>query len=130
MEGVACSATALRRLVLFVSFSSVPVQFRGSVLPPAKPSAYSFFPPPPHTHTAHHHARYATGTDITEHSVLIHDFYNGEARSQSTIHLTVDTTLQNSEMAVNAYVGTGWIYRLLSCLLVLVPGGRALFACC
>ena len=85
---------------------------------------------PPHTHTAHHHARYATGTDITEHSVLIHDFYNGEARSQSTIHLTVDTTLQNSEMAVNAYVGTGWIYRLLSCLLVLVPGGRALFACC
>uniref|UniRef100_A0AAY4CZJ1 Eukaryotic translation initiation factor 3 subunit F n=1 Tax=Denticeps clupeoides TaxID=299321 RepID=A0AAY4CZJ1_9TELE len=45
---------------------------------------------------------YATGFDITEHSVLIHEYYSREA--QNPIHLTLDTTLQNGKMNVRAYV--------------------------
>lgn len=46
--------------------------------------------------------RYATGHDITEHSVLIHEYYSREAHNP--IHLTVDTSLQNSRMSIKAYV--------------------------
>lgn len=45
---------------------------------------------------------YATGHDITEHSVLIHEYYSREAHNP--IHLTVDTSLQNSRMSIKAYV--------------------------
>ncbi|XP_058877645.1 eukaryotic translation initiation factor 3 subunit F-like [Acipenser ruthenus] len=45
---------------------------------------------------------YATGFDITEHSVLIHEYYSREA--QNPIHLTVDTALQSSRMNIRAYV--------------------------
>ncbi|XP_036786840.2 eukaryotic translation initiation factor 3 subunit F [Manis pentadactyla] len=47
---------------------------------------------------------YATGHDITEHSVLIHEYYSREA--PSPIHLTVDTSLQNGRMSIKAYVST------------------------
>uniref|UniRef100_A0AAY4AUX1 Eukaryotic translation initiation factor 3 subunit F n=1 Tax=Denticeps clupeoides TaxID=299321 RepID=A0AAY4AUX1_9TELE len=45
---------------------------------------------------------YATGYDITEHSVLIHEYYSREA--QNPIHLTVDTALQSGKMSVRAYL--------------------------
>ncbi|XP_051865302.1 eukaryotic translation initiation factor 3 subunit F [Pristis pectinata] len=45
---------------------------------------------------------FATGHDITEHSVLIHEYYSREA--QNPVHLTVDTTLLNGRMSIKAYV--------------------------
>lgn len=47
-------------------------------------------------------SRYATGFDITEHSVLIHEYYSREATNP--IHLTVDTALQSGKMNIRAYV--------------------------
>nr|XP_020646852.1 eukaryotic translation initiation factor 3 subunit F [Pogona vitticeps] len=47
---------------------------------------------------------YATGHDITEHSVLIHEYYSREAHNP--IHLTVDSSLQNGRMSIKAYVST------------------------
>lgn len=49
--------------------------------------------------------RYATGFDITEHSVLIHEYYSREATNP--IHLTVDTALQSGKMNIRAYVRCG-----------------------
>lgn len=46
--------------------------------------------------------RYATGFDITEHSVLIHEYYSREA--SNPIHLTVDSALQSGKMNIRAYV--------------------------
>lgn len=46
--------------------------------------------------------RYATGFDITEHSVLIHEYYSREA--SNPIHLTMDTALQSGKMNIRAYV--------------------------
>lgn len=46
--------------------------------------------------------RYATGFDITEHSVLIHEYYSREA--SNPIHLTIDTSLQSGKMNIRAYV--------------------------
>ncbi|XP_013868517.1 eukaryotic translation initiation factor 3 subunit F [Austrofundulus limnaeus] len=45
---------------------------------------------------------YATGFDITEHSVLIHEYYSREA--SNPIHLTVDSALQSGKMNIRAYV--------------------------
>uniref|UniRef100_A0A3P9LY08 Eukaryotic translation initiation factor 3 subunit F n=1 Tax=Oryzias latipes TaxID=8090 RepID=A0A3P9LY08_ORYLA len=45
---------------------------------------------------------YATGFDITEHSVLIHEYYSREA--SNPIHLTVDTALQSGKMNIRAYL--------------------------
>lgn len=39
-------------------------------------------------------ARYATGTEITEHSVLIHEFYSSE--TANPIHVVVDTTCSDA----------------------------------
>uniref|UniRef100_A0A4W3JUI1 Eukaryotic translation initiation factor 3 subunit F n=1 Tax=Callorhinchus milii TaxID=7868 RepID=A0A4W3JUI1_CALMI len=47
---------------------------------------------------------YATGHDITEHSVLIHEYYSREA--QNPVHLTVDTALQSGRMDIKAYIST------------------------
>nr|XP_054325808.1 eukaryotic translation initiation factor 3 subunit F-like [Pongo pygmaeus] len=47
---------------------------------------------------------YATGHDITEHSVLIREYYSRKA--PNPIHLTVDTSLQNGRMSIKAYVST------------------------
>jgi len=45
---------------------------------------------------------YSTGADVTEHSVLIHEYYAREAKNP--VHITVDTTLRNSEMGMKAFV--------------------------
>lgn len=47
---------------------------------------------------------YATGLDITENSVIIHDFYTKES-STSTVHLLVDTALTNDTLGIRAYTG-------------------------
>jgi len=45
--------------------------------------------------------RYSTGSDVTEHSVLIHEYYSRECKNP--VHLTVDTSLKNAKMAMQAY---------------------------
>ncbi|CAI9534811.1 unnamed protein product, partial [Staurois parvus] len=47
---------------------------------------------------------YATGNDITEHSVLIHEYYSREATNP--VHLTLDTSMQGSRMNIKAYIST------------------------
>jgi translation initiation factor 3 subunit F len=53
---------------------------------------------------------YATGSTITEHSMLIHDFYGQEINQQGTklqpIHLCVDTTLSGSSLSVKPFVSS------------------------
>lgn len=44
----------------------------------------------------------STGHNITEHSVLIHEYYSPEALN--SIHLAVDRSLQNGCMSIKAYV--------------------------
>lgn len=46
-------------------------------------------------------SRYATGSDVTEHSLLIHEYYSREATNP--VHVTVDTTLKGSRMGIRAY---------------------------
>lgn len=46
--------------------------------------------------------RYSTGPDVTEHSVLIHEYYARECKNP--VHLTVDTTLKSARMGMKAYV--------------------------
>lgn len=45
---------------------------------------------------------FATGSDITSHSALIHDYYARETKDP--VHLTVDTTLNSGKMGMKAYV--------------------------
>jgi len=45
---------------------------------------------------------FATGSEITSHSALIHDYYARETKDP--IHLTVDTTLQSGKLGLKAYV--------------------------
>jgi len=45
---------------------------------------------------------FATGSEITSHSALIHDYYARETKDP--IHLTVDTTLANGRITMKAYV--------------------------
>jgi len=48
---------------------------------------------------------YSTGPDITEHSVLIHEYYSRECKNP--VHMTVDTTLrQAGHMSMKAYTST------------------------
>ncbi|KAJ8297539.1 hypothetical protein KUTeg_024542, partial [Tegillarca granosa] len=47
---------------------------------------------------------FSTGSDISEHSVLIHEFYTREAKNP--VHLTVDTALKGNKMGIKAYVST------------------------
>jgi len=56
--------------------------------------------------------RYSTGSDVTEHSVLIHEYYSRECKNP--VHLTVDTSLKNAKMTMKAYT------RLLSFCFVIV----------
>ncbi|XP_077967939.1 eukaryotic translation initiation factor 3 subunit F-like [Styela clava] len=49
---------------------------------------------------------YATGHDITEHSVLIHEYYTKESKNKMPVHLTVDTTLTNGELGFKAYISS------------------------
>jgi len=48
---------------------------------------------------------YATGLDITENSVIIHDFYTN-ASATTAVHLLVDTALTNDTLGIRAYVGS------------------------
>jgi len=47
---------------------------------------------------------YATGAEITEHSVLIHEFYSRE--TNTPVHLCVDTEMQNKQMSIAAFMGS------------------------
>ncbi|XP_077985761.1 eukaryotic translation initiation factor 3 subunit F-like [Glandiceps talaboti] len=44
---------------------------------------------------------YATGIDITEHSVLIHEYYNRECNNP--VHITVDTALRDGKASVKGW---------------------------
>ena len=48
--------------------------------------------------------RFATGIEITEHSKLIHDYYNSNSDG-TAIHITMDTKLQNGRMDISSYIG-------------------------
>jgi len=47
---------------------------------------------------------YATGREITEHSVLIHEFYSRE--TDNPVHLTIDPAMTNGSMKITAVVST------------------------
>jgi len=47
---------------------------------------------------------YSTGSEVTEHSLLLHEYYAREAKNP--IHLTVDTTLRTGHMGAKGYVST------------------------
>jgi len=47
---------------------------------------------------------YSTGSEVTEHSLLLHEYYSREARNP--VHLTVDTTLRTGHMGAKAYIST------------------------
>lgn len=50
---------------------------------------------------------YATGLDINENSVMIHEFYGKETNIPTVAHLLVDTTFsQDTTMGLRAYIGT------------------------
>lgn len=60
--------------------------------------------------------RYATGFDITEHSVLIHEYYSREATNP--IHLTMDTALQSGKMSIRAYVRSAGLFDYFCCCVI------------
>ncbi|XP_022104117.1 eukaryotic translation initiation factor 3 subunit F-like [Acanthaster planci] len=45
---------------------------------------------------------YATGPDITDHSLLIHEYYSREC--SNPVHLTIDTTLTDFKMAIKVWI--------------------------
>jgi len=45
---------------------------------------------------------YSTGADVSEHSLLIHEFYSREHKNP--VHLTIDTTLKGDRLGIKAYV--------------------------
>ncbi|XP_037267987.2 eukaryotic translation initiation factor 3 subunit f1 [Rhipicephalus microplus] len=47
---------------------------------------------------------YATGPDVTSHSVLIHDYYSREATNP--VHLTLDTLMADNKINIKAYTST------------------------
>lgn len=47
---------------------------------------------------------YATGNAITQHSVLIHEFYGRE--TDVPVHMTINTDLTAPDMAIRAYVSS------------------------
>ncbi|KAG8194519.1 hypothetical protein JTE90_013271 [Oedothorax gibbosus] len=49
---------------------------------------------------------YATGADVTGHSVLIHDYYSREANNP--VHLTVDTSLSEGALSWKAFTSTSF----------------------
>ncbi|XP_067011926.1 eukaryotic translation initiation factor 3 subunit F [Anabrus simplex] len=56
---------------------------------------------------------WATGNEVTSHSSLIHEYYARECNNP--IHLTLDTTLQNTRMGIRAYLNVP----------IGVPGGNS-----
>lgn len=69
---------------------------------------------------------FATGPDITDHSVLIHTYYSKQAKCPTPIHLTLDTIMAGGRMSWKAYIRSvkhhagfsGWGYRVLRNLAV------------
>jgi translation initiation factor 3 subunit F len=47
---------------------------------------------------------YSTGPDVTEHSVLIHEYYGRECKNP--VHLTVDTSLKGARMGMKAFISS------------------------
>merc|ERR1711963_978134 len=47
---------------------------------------------------------YSTGSEVSVHSVLIHEYYSREAKSP--VHLTVDTVIRGGKMNLKAFVST------------------------
>jgi len=47
---------------------------------------------------------YSTGSEVSVHSVLIHEYYSREAKSP--VHLTVDTVIRGGKMNLKAFVAT------------------------
>ena len=47
---------------------------------------------------------YSTGAEVTEHSVLIHEYYTRECKNQKPVHLTLDTTLKGARMGLKAFI--------------------------
>jgi len=45
---------------------------------------------------------YSTGSEVTEHSLLIHEFYSKDCKDP--IHLTLDTTLKLAKMALKTFI--------------------------
>jgi len=64
---------------------------------------------------------WATGTGVTSHSALIHEYYSRE--STNPVHITVDTTLQDGRMAIKAYVSVpmGINGKTMGCMFAPVP---------
>ncbi|XP_022785066.1 eukaryotic translation initiation factor 3 subunit F-like [Stylophora pistillata] len=54
---------------------------------------------------------YATGSDVTVHSLLIHEYYSREANIP--VHVTVDTTLKGSRMGIRAYQRINFVVNWL-----------------
>ena len=48
--------------------------------------------------------RYSTGSEVSVHSVLIHEYYSRETKNP--IHLTVDTVMRGGKMNMKAFVST------------------------
>jgi translation initiation factor 3 subunit F len=48
--------------------------------------------------------RYASGSDITEHSPLIHEFYARETEGRDPVHLLVDTSVRGSKLSISAVI--------------------------
>ena len=65
-------------------------------------------------------ARYSTGQEVTEHSVLIHEYYARETKNP--IHLTVDTTMRSGKMGAKAFVRSVNKY---TCMLVTGLGQKS-----
>ena len=52
---------------------------------------------------------YATGYEISEYSILLHEFFASSshgAASRHPIHLTVDTTMRNGRLSIKGYVSS------------------------
>ena len=47
---------------------------------------------------------FATGSEVTDHSVLIHSYYSKHAKCPSPIHLTLDTVMASGRMSWKAYI--------------------------
>ncbi|KAK6173407.1 eukaryotic translation initiation factor 3 subunit F [Patella vulgata] len=47
---------------------------------------------------------YSTGSEVSGHSVLIHEYYSRECKIP--IHLTIDTSLKNGKMGIKGYIST------------------------
>ena len=47
---------------------------------------------------------FATGPEVTDHSVLIHTYYSKQAKCPTPIHLTLDTIMAGGRMSWKAYI--------------------------